>query len=123
MEQPVAQLAVEGEVPPGMIPQQLHRPTVRDSVQKLKDAHAQEQHRLDCHPSYRCAVRLLQLGTHFHQLRENQFGKEPVTIIRWEQALPECGGGEGRTLGGKTRQAHRGVGKIILAICLGYEIA
>lgn len=63
----VFQLAVQGEVPAGVVPKPVDRLPVGDAVQVLGQADSEEEHRLDGGPAGVGVVGLFQLGAHLDQ--------------------------------------------------------
>jgi hypothetical protein len=111
MELLLAQLAVERQVPPRVVAQQLHRLPVGNVLQVLQQAHPEQDHGLNGDAPVLGAVAALQLGARPDQFRVHFLGQQAVAVRGAKELAGQRGGGEELSLGRVLWQAHTALRK------------
>ena len=106
MEQLIAHLPVQGEIPTGMVAEQIHRLTVGRGLQILQQAYPQQEDRFNGQAAVVRAIASLQFGANPGQRRIDLLREKPVTVGVGKEAAGEPGGGKEFRLGGEGGQAH-----------------
>jgi hypothetical protein len=106
MEQLIAHLPVQGEVPTGMVVEQIHRLTVGHRLQILQQAQPQQEDRFNGDAAIVRAIAGLQFGANPGQRGIDLQGEKPVTVVAGKEAAGEAGGGKEFRLGGESRQTR-----------------
>ena len=107
VEQFVAQLTVQSEVPPGVIAEHLDGGTVGCALQELKQADSQHQYWFEGQPPVVRTITAFQLRPGRDQAWIDQPGKKPIAIGFGEEVGGESSRGKEFRLGREAGQAHK----------------
>jgi len=103
MEGRIAQLPIQRKVPAGMITQHRDGGPIGLAVEKLENAHAHQQQRLNRRSAFLGAVGRRQLRSGLHQAWVDLHRKEPVAVIFRKKAGGQGRGRKQKRLGGELR--------------------